>query len=458
MPADEDDNVDTVSMSSEDAPSARKARKTASAAIRSFAQPNVENKIKVAVAQFEKRMADLELNMAELKDTIDKFRDMDSSVVSGLSELPDLKQRLEDLEDIVMVENAGIEELKNLMESLNERIQGQAPVTPQPGETEITPQVAPEQMEFLDELRTKIGELDDLKQHLDDLSHEVSSMKEMVTMGPGASMQAGNTQVFSAKLDNLKAVVDELIKRKVEIDLKIERLDKNLGMFISRGGESLPETLKKEIDTLNRNFSVIDSRMDAIESVSKNISEELQKVRSSAQKFDTFEKASNLIKDLQSKMEEFKFIENEVRRVSNRVEGFYENIDQRLDKMREFERMFPQMNQNFQQLREEVMKKLDEDKISILDRAKKDETSELRDRMSQVEGKLSDTKLKEMEKEFEKMRKELKDAVLQSNEPLSVVNIEISDIMSRLIALETRLGNLERYMQSSGRVQPIVLE
>lgn len=454
MPEDEatDSSADVVTMSSDAEPSQRQSRQEAPQQQR---QPHVdvEAKIKLAMAQSDKRFADLELGLAEVRDAVDRFKDLDASALSNLSELPDLKQRVEDLEDLVMVESAGIEELKDIMESVRDGMQPQKPVE---GQSTVLPEAMQQRM---DEVGGKLAILEDLKTHMDELSHEVARIKDAAAAGGmGQSMQAGNTQMLTAKMENLRGVVDELIKRKVEIDLKLERLDKTMSMMQARGSSDMPDGLKKEIDTLNRNFSVFDSRMDAIESVSKGLSEEMQRVKVSAQKFDTFEKASNLVKDMQSKMEEFRFIENEIKRVSNRVESIYDGMDQRLDKSREMERALPQLKEAVDGMREEMQKRMDESKIALMDRATKEETGEIRDRLAQVEIRMSDTHIRDVSKDIADLKDEVERSIKDSQAPFSVINIEMSDILARLVSLETRLGGLERALQMRNQMHPVVLE
>jgi len=450
MPEEADESgVDSFIMSSDSEPSPRQEKKPVKSTGPSAAE--IENKVKIALSQAEKRLVELELGLAELRDAVMKFSGVDQNSLAILSELPDLKQRLEDLEDLVMVESAGIEELKDVMEEVRDRINPTQAGTQLPEETA-------QKTALMSDIESRLSSLDQVKRELDDLAHEVASMKQnamQIVATPSVAPQ--DSQMLSAKVENVKAVLDELIKRKVELDMKIERLEKTMAFMQTRAAESVPENLKKEVDALNRNFSVVDSRMDAIESVSKNLSEDMQRIRASLQKFDTFDKASGLAKELQARMEEFKFIEGEVKRVSNRVEGFYENLDQRLDRIREFERVFPQLRQEFDKMRDEVMKRLDESKISVLDRATKDETSAIRDRIAQLEAKLSDTQLRDIESTMERMKQDVQVAMKDAHEPLNVINIEISDILARIVGLETRLGNIERMFQS-GRSHPVIIE
>ncbi len=440
----DDENVDSFVMSTDDVPAPRR-EPVAPVNVPSKSQQKSDEDVNML--QAEKRLVDLELGIAELRQNLERFKDIDSTALSGLAQLPDLRQRVEDLEDLVMVESAGIEELKDIMEAVRDRMQGEAQQQGSQVDAATTGQV-----------QANIGAIEQMRAQMENLSREVAMMKELAASPASVGNQSSNVQLFSTKLDTLKTTLDELIKRKVEVDIKIERLDKTVAGLQTKAVESAPEGLKKQLDTLNRNFSVVDSRMDAIESVSKSITEELTKVRSATQKFESFERASNLAKELQSRMEEFKFIENEVKRVSNRVEGFYENLNERLDKIREFEKIVPEMKGALDKMRDEVMKRFDEDKISILDRATKDDASAIRDRLAQVESKVSGARFDDLQKDIEALKEEVKNSAMDAKQPLSVINIEISDMMSRMIALETRLSGLERVMQTAGRAHPIVLE
>lgn len=432
-------------MSSDDMPQPKEERRLEPG--RSPSASEIENKIRLSLSQTEKKMADLEIGLAEFKDMMSKFSGMSPEAISDMSQLPDIKQRVEDLEDLVMVETAGIEELKDLMEGIKS---GMSPQTAQ-----ASPEAA-QNIAIIGELERKISSLDEVKRGLDDLSHEMAAMKQGAMQMGSASMPQ-DTQLLSARIENVKTVLEELIKRKVEVDMKIEKLDKTMAFMQTRSPEQTSQEVRRDFEVLNRNFSVVNSRMDAIEGVSKSLSDDMQKVRSLMQRFDTFDKASGLAKDLQSRMEEFKFIEGEVKRVSSRVEGFYENLDQRLDKIREFERVFPQLKQEFDRMKDEMMKRMDESKISVLDRATKDETSALRDRMSQLEAKLGGTQFRDMEAAVDRMKQDLRQAVKEAHEPLNVINIEISDMLSRIVGMETRLGNIERMFQS-GRSRPVIIE
>lgn len=515
-----------------------------------------DSKARLSLLQAEKRFADLELGLEEVKNSVaevreatERFKEIDPAAIQQLSQLSDMKQRLEDVEDLIMVESAGIEELKNLMQDLKGGPKSEAPAeAPRPE----LPEGLEEKLAALEGIEGKVSALGDLKRQVEGLENELAEMKGGLATQPSAGAQAPDLRPFAAKFEQLKSEVEAKIeeldksgayggmpdtspmsnefKKKIdglnrkfsEINSRIESVEnaskdfpnslQRFGKKMSEMGpriealenvsKSMPDDLqrlakkevsgqtsnlskkllelnsrvesvesasknfleetqrlvKREADAINRKLSVTDSRIGAAENVSKAISDNLVEIKSSMQKFESFENASSLVKDLQNKMDEFKFIESEVKRISNRVEGFYTNLDQKLDKIREFERQFPQVKQDLEQLRDDLSKKLDENKVLILDKASKDETSEIRDRLGQAEARISDARLKDIEESVGKLREEIKDGVSEAKEPISVMNIEMSDFMSRIVALETRLGNLENMMRSIGKVQPIVLE
>lgn len=291
------------------------------------------------------------------------------------------------------------------------------------------------------------------KKEVGNVSKSLSEFVSRIESVESFSKNLSENMERSAKRE-VSGQTSNLSKKLLELNSRVESVESASKNFL----EETQRLVKREADTINRKLSVTDSRIGATENVSKAISDNLVEIKSSMQKFESFENASSLVKDLQNKMDEFKFIESEVKRISNRVEGFYTNLDQKLDKIREFERQFPQVKQDLEQLRDDLSKKLDENKVLILDKASKDETSEIRDRLGQAEAKISDARLKDIEESVGKLREEIKDGVSEAKEPISVMNIEMSDFMSRIVALETRLGNLENMMRSIGKVQPIVLE
>jgi len=65
------------------------------------------------ILKVEKRVIDLELVIAELKESLK---------VIDVKAISDLKQKIEDLEDLVWVQDAGMIELKKILDSMQSKI------------------------------------------------------------------------------------------------------------------------------------------------------------------------------------------------------------------------------------------------------------------------------------------------------------------------------------------------
>lgn len=300
------------------------------------------------------------------------------------------------------------------------------------------------------ELEKRVSDLEDLVMVENMGIEELKNLMQDIN-AKLASQGAGQAAELPADLSSKLSTVDEVKNSMDSLESRLQGIESTLREGV--GGVALSG---KDMATIGRNLSALQSRMEGIETITKGLNEEMSTMRSSFHKFDSLDRASNLVKELRNKMDEFKFVESEIKRISNRVEGFYENLDKRLDKMREFERTFPELGQKIDQLREEAMKKLDEAKIATLEKATKDETSSIRDRLAQVEEKL--VKSGGLDQRLEEIKRGLMKEISGSHEPMSVVNVQLSDLMARIVAIETRIGSVENMLQKTGGFKPIILE
>lgn len=391
-------------------------------------------------AKFEQLKSEVEAKIEELDKSGAYGRMPDTSSMSN-----ELKKKIDGLNRKFSEINSRIESVENASKDFPNSLQRFGKKMSEMGpRIEALENVSKSMPDDLQRLAKK--EVGNVSKSLSEFVSRIESV-ESFSKNLSENMERSAKREVSGQTSNLS-------KNLLELNSRVESVESASKNFL----EEAQRLVKREADAINRRLSVTDSRMGAAENVSKTMSDELAGIKSSMQKFESFENASSLVKDLQNKMDEFKFIESEVKRISNRVEGFYTNLDQKLDKIREFERQFPQVKQDLKQLRDDLSKKLDENKVLILDKASKDETSEIRDRLGQAEAKISDARLKDIEESVGKLREEIKDGVSEAKEPISVMSIEMSDFMARIVTLETRLGNLENMMQGIGKVQPIILE
>lgn len=318
--------------------------------------------------------------------------------------------------------------------------------------------------------------ISELEKRVKDIEKKMDGVENLISTGNDHIEEIGRAvheinKITSASAGNVPHDVEKKLGQlnevaRIGLDLsnRVDKLEKHASSLVGKGGKH-SEHSPKEIETFSRNLSAMDSRIDAMEHVSKKLTEQIQKSNLDLHKIGNIDRLSSISKEISNKMDEFKFMESEIKRISNRVEGFYENLDKRLDKIREFDKQFPEVRQDMKGLREEVMRKLDENKVVLLDRSTKDETSALRSDIKRLEGEIAklrgnmdNSSIVDMERQIKKLMDDIKKDMSKSNEPISVMNIELSDMMSRIIAIETRMGNLENITQKMGTASPIVIE
>lgn len=438
----------------------------------------MEDKFKLSLLKVEKRFVDLELMVNELKEKLQE---------ANFEEIKNLKERIDDLEDLIMVEQAGIIELKKMMEDVGSKLK-------------------PPQLTVPDELKERIAKIeqqvakpvefdkDSIQQQVQSIVDEISSLrsemnKELMSLKEGRSVtgKAGiDVQFLSSKFDSLKTNVDELHRRKVEADVKIQTIEKILSELQTRSSAALPENLAEEIKNNRKDWMVVNGRIDSLENVVKDISETVPKLEASLGKFESFEKASLLSKELENKIEKFKFIENEMRRLSSRMEMIYDSVDKRLDKIKGIEKKFPELNETISK----IMKDVDRNKIELIDAVKKEDleniTKDFESKMPKMESINSrinslESMMASVQKEYENLAQgkpktskdvvsridqieksvnELKSLInmIEMQRPSDVLESQMNEIVERLVFLESRLSAIESMFKQSTKIQPIILE
>lgn len=453
-----------------------------------------QDDMRTDILRAERKLVDMELTVAELKGVVDKLRDIDVAAVNNLkgvdltqlSQMPEMVQRLDDLEDLIMIEGAGVEEIKGMLEDLSS--------------------------------------------------------------GSGSQLPADASQKLAA--------IDDLNRRLVEIEGAIASLGDSSRLPVAVPSQMDSEDLQK----INRNISAASSRIDALESVSRGISEDVENVRSMIQKFETFEKATTISKDLRQNMDDFRALEEDfkkmrdvaefakagktlqdVREMVERNSKKISEMDERMSRMGKLEdlgREFPEMRRQFEDMAkvapatrsvledmarrlnvieskmqkggsqmgsqemnsigarmEQLERKISEMDLAAIQRSVR-EMSEMFDQMEkrfgdgekpedlqnnfskiqqELEGVKEDladkasiadvepakNRIAQMEhrmSEVREMREDVEKIMYEARKPLDVVSLEISDLMSRLVAIETRLSGLENVISNTQMMRPIILE
>ncbi len=465
---------------------------------------HLENKVKLSLLQAEKRLVDLEVSAAEIKELKDRLSEIDFEALKGAN-IGELKQRLDDLEDVIMVENLGVEELKKMMEDVRDKLQQPSPTATVSPEMETKVASIDElhsKMSALEEVHGKMSAPEELKLQISTLTSEIDALKSQLSSGvPAKSGEPTiDMQVVTTKVENLRSLVDNLLARRNEMQMKLDGLEKSMILLQSGGVTGVTESVTRDIENNKRDLVILNSRLDSLERVAKDLSENALKIDSSVKKFESFERASALSKELESRLEEFKFIEGEIRRLSGRIEMVYDNIDKRLDKVKNVEKKFPEVLDAIAELEKDIDKnrldvlerakkddleeirrkfelkildidkrvpdtsstiaslarKVDENRIMVLDRPKKDEVLSMIGKVSKGSelGRIKEELRAESEELVQNLRMEKAD--LETS--LTGLSTQISELLNRLVMLESRIGSLERMVRDTRAIQPIILE
>ena len=497
---------------------------------------NVSDRFKLTLLQMEKRFVDLETALTETRD---KLKDINLDSVTAL------EKRVEDIEDLIMVEQAGILEIKKMMESgqqkekdfadaatlgrfeerLNNMDQDLKSISvQQPGleveervkklegdVTSLSVKAAPDLGEIHGSISEMQQQLGKLRTALDGqataFEQRVRDMAAKMPEKTGADFDFANS-----KMDSLKMGLDIMSDKKVETDLKIAGLEEKILILDNKIRESLSQKFLDEIKINKRDIMTANVRLESVERVLREITGELHGLSNTVKKFESFERLTLLNKDVEEKLQRFKFIEDETSKLSSRIELLYNDLDKRLgvvksleNKNREIEKMFgefenrirtitksqiaqirkdvedmnksmtglnPQEVTNYlDAMRHEMDKNIMEIKNKVSENNKK--AAEIATRVAQSATEKSFSgKLKWLDNEINKLGKikEMKQPVDTGNLTQRLANlegkilfiekgvretqkpnldVEIEGLVNKLVFLETRLGAMENIMSKT---------
>ena len=441
----------------------------------------VEHKFKLSLLQLQKRMTDLEVAISELKESVETGAGKSGDVA-------ELGQRVEDVEDLIMVEQAGIMELQKMMQQAQEHFQSLGAEVPE--ETEKRIETLESDIDTLKTDRQQTIDLGPFKNQLGMVQDDVEELKRIVEAGAGAKID-----FITSRLDNINARLGEYANKNVETDLKVEGLEKSLAVVENRMAGATPAGINEKLENNKKDMTMISAKLESAESVIRNLSVQVNELDSQLKKIGSFEKMSLLSKQVEDKIERFKFIEDELRRLSSRMEMLYSSIDQRMEKLNSFDAEMKKNTKNVLALADEV----DKNRVGLLAAVKKDELSDALNRRTEELNKKMDANISNMTAELESTKQKLKkfsDALAEGNiqaklseiesklrmvedtnmravedlsrmldskiaevhEPTAVFETQMGELLDRMIFLESRLAAVESKMQKLISAQPIVLE
>ncbi len=350
----------------------------------------IENKFKLSLLQMEKRFVDLETNISEISE---KVKEMD------LTPINELRQKADDIEDLIMVEQAAIIELKKMLEGSKS--------------AEIPPELTDKVSKLEESLSNLVGKsefqktIEDLKKELADMQPNAPSPYEMELLHDKLKRVDDNFASFkttvdrtlkelyekskdvatriaevktpidldlvNSKISSLKDTIGSIEKKKMEIDLKFSEMNKKLELIESEVKNLPTERFFDEVNLNKKDLVATNMRIDSVERVYKDLINTIRELENSVRKFDSLENIHGLSKDIEDKIARFKFVEDELRRLSIRMESMYSGMDEKISNVSQVERKVSEILDSINNLRRE----LDKQRLEILDRVKKDDLAKL---------------------------------------------------------------------------------
>jgi len=498
----------------------------------------MSDRFKLTLLQMEKRFVDLETAISETRE---KLKDVNIDLLTSL------QQRVDDIEDLIMVEQAGILEIKKMMEAEQQKRKDTADVAAlarvedrldkidqavkslsaeQPGlEVEerlkklqgdvasLSVRAVPDLGEIHEKIAEKEQQLNSLKGAIDDQMVTFERrVRDIMTKSP--EKMGIDFDFVSSKIDSLKTGLDIMTDRKVETDLKIAGLEEKIALLDNKIRESLSQKFLDEIKINKRDIMTTNVRLEAGEKVLREITGEMHELGKTVKKFENFERLTLLNKEVEEKLQRFKFIEDETSRLSSRMELMYNDLDKRLETVRSIEKGFGKVSDAVSNL----MKEVDRNKFETSQRLKKEDVQnmvkgleqqnreiekmfgEFENRMrmitkSQVgqlksdmesvkavvggldkmkdvkpvdvgrwlsEANALNTRVEELSHRLGNLEgriASMQSSVSEARQPN--LDMQLGEMVNKLVFLETRLGAMENVMsrtQSETKVQPIILE
>jgi len=469
-----------------------------------------DDRVKLSLLSMEKRFVDLEFAVSEIASRM-KTIDVDALKID--------KERIGDIEDMVIVEQAGIMELQKMLQRVDnniasavskedvsivksrvKRIENLARAAAQM--VDISADLPEEGKMRLEKLEEAVAEMKavpapqridpmeiaDIKRNMNVIEDNIDKLKGSLgelQLGIGGKIQnaAKGQQVVgvdfdfvNSKLNSIKTAIDMLSDKRLETDLKLSGLEHKFEAMAKERTETTPIKMFEVVKESRKGMDMLKIRMESVERVVGELSKNMRQVETAARRFESFEKLSALQNDVDNKLRQFTFVKDEIKRLSNRVEMMYDDIDKRLNKNRRVEGEVQSLIDATKQIKKEMDRmnfNLKRNSAVVGDvKALKHNIEELgKDAaggrrpakgMTAQPG-VSDT-LKKMNDRMMRLERAVGDV------KSSVVNISgdesgyvdygsrMDDIVDKLVFLESRLIAIESMFQTSSKTQAVVLE
>jgi len=439
----------------------------------------VEEKFKLSLQNMEKRFVDLEVNISELSNNV--------KALSGAVEnkqfleetkktVDDLTTRIEDSEDLVMVEQAGILELKKMLEGLEGRLdtkvlEDKIKEVENVAKTAIenlekNPQIPSEVTERINLLEKDVTnlkvkpevehvsylEIGELRKNLKALDGKIESMRfvldglkkemfERMKSQPGQpTLNVAELDLINSKMNSLKAGVDILSDKRVETDLKLNELRDKIEFLRKESEKSPAQQILNDMKAQKHEIERSKIQIESLERVVRQLTADINNVENIAEKFESLDRLTDLKKEVDDKIKNFRFAEEEVRRLSERMELMYNDLDKRIMSMRNVERDMKKITDDFGNFRKEF----EATRLDVKNRVERKDLVAAQNStqsaiQSMVDGKINQTnqQINQISQAFESATKALENRT--RNQISSQIGANYSEVQSKVGELAKRL-------------------
>jgi chromosome segregation ATPase len=144
--------------------------------------------------------------------------------------------------------------------------------------------------------------------------------------------------LLCTRIDSSKKNIEDLSKKKIELELKISEISNKMELLEDKFGRSPKQELVDGLKLNRKEIVATNSRIDSLERVARELMGDVQNVEKNVRKFESIEKISSLSKNIEDKLERMQFIEEEVKRLTSKIELIYDEIDKKIGKIRLMEK------------------------------------------------------------------------------------------------------------------------
>ncbi len=357
----------------------------------------------------------------------------------------------------------------------------------------------------------------DLNNKISGFEERVSQMKNTLTFLPDL-----NTLKVDLKNEVLSALPDyELVRSDMqsivetfrsELETEKGKIEATLEMVKNQIETPLPERAVEELEKIRNDWLVNIGKIEAVEKFVENFSNEMNQLKPIIKKLETFEKLMDLQTEITEKLNAFKEYRDHIEDAMVKNEEVEKRIQREVSKMKNTEKMFSQIDKSLSVLSKEMernKRETDEVVEPLEDRIEsmvknvrdfqdvtmsldkklesiektltmsQDDMSVLQGNLMSMENRLSESGLSDVKNvvlslegkidaikslipedttnELVKKINEL-DSKMESIRASSVFDEQMSEIVSRLVFLESRLVAMEGMIQDIPRYSPIVVE